>query len=64
MHLLHMALIIGLVLIAAGMTGLYFAAKEERSVHLTLASWLLIVLGVIGIGIEYWQIAFFAPPFR
>ncbi|MDE2030208.1 MAG: hypothetical protein KGI97_06555 [Alphaproteobacteria bacterium] len=61
-----MTLFIELILIVAGITGLYFAARvgEARSSQLMLASWLQLIFGVVAVGVDYWQIDFLIWPFR
>lgn len=68
MYLMHIAVFVGLLVIAAGIVGLRFAVKE-RSGHFRLASWILIIGGVGSIGcmgyygLKYWQAGYFETPF-
>ena len=64
MSILHMALFIGLVLIAVGLVGLYIAGQGKFVMQFSLASWFLIVLVLFALFIEFRQIGFFAPPFQ
>ena len=67
MYLMHIAIFFGLIVTAAGIAGLRFAAKE-RSGHFKLASWILIIGGVGSIAcmsyfsVKYWHDGYFDTP--
>ena len=68
MYLMHIAIFLGLIVTAAGIVGLRFAAKE-RSGHFRLASWILIIGGILSLAcmtyynFKYWQAGYFETPF-
>ncbi len=71
MFLLHIAAFLGAAVLAGGFVGLHFAAKTN-SAHIRNAAWLLLVVGILGLGcimfysFSYWQQGAFttATPMR